>query len=107
MTDTTKPNARPSQARYRLMVAGRTLLAIFGGYALAAITTAFLSLTLPLDRSEAVAAATLASFAIMAAAVIWVFSARTLARAAIGLALPALCLGAGLWLALGSAVQPA
>ncbi|WP_026597481.1 hypothetical protein [Methylobacterium sp. 77] len=102
MTDPITTGARPSQGHYRLMVAGRTLLAIFGGYALAAIATAFLSLTLPLDRSEAVAAATLASFAIMAAAVIWVFSARSLGRAAIGLALPALCLGAGLWLALGS-----
>ncbi|GJE16085.1 iron transporter [Methylobacterium marchantiae] len=107
MTDTIKPSAGPSRGRYRVMVAARTLLAIFGGYGLAAIATAFLSLTLPLDRSEAVASATLASFAIMAGAVIWVFSARSLGRAAIGLALPALCLGAGLWLALGSAGQPA
>lgn len=89
------------------MVAGRTLLAIFGGYTLAAVATAFLSVTLPLDRSEAVAAATLASFAIMAAAVIWVFSARSLGQAVIGLGIPALFLGAGLWLALGSTVQPA
>lgn len=107
MIDPTKPNPRPSQRRYRLMVAARAVLAIFGGYGVAAIATAYLSLVLPLDRSEAVATATLASFAIMAVAVIWVFAARTLGGAAIGLALPAIGLGGGLWLALASTVQPA
>ena len=86
--------------RYRAAVAGRVLLAAFGGYAVAALATAFLSLTLPMVRSEAVATATLLSFAILAGAVIWVFAARTLTRAAIGLALPLALLGLGLWVAL-------
>ncbi|WP_247636543.1 iron transporter [Methylobacterium sp. 37f] len=87
--------------RYRAAVAGRVVLAAFGGYALAALATAFLSLTLPMVRSEAVATATLLSFAILAGAVIWVFAARTLLRAAIGLGIPMALVGVGLWVALG------
>ncbi|WP_292497310.1 iron transporter [Methylobacterium sp.] len=86
--------------RYRAAVAGRVLLAGFGGYAVAALATAFLSLTLPMVRSEAVATATLLSFAILAGAVIWVFAARTLARATLGLVLPAVLLGLGVWAAM-------
>jgi len=86
--------------RVRAMVAGRVVLATFGGYAIAALSTAFLSLALPMVRSEAVATATLLSFAVMVGAVVWVFSARTLGRAALGLAVPGILLGGGLWLAL-------
>ena len=86
--------------RYRSAVLGRVLLAAFGGYGVAALATAFLSLTLPMVRSEAVATATLLSFAILAGAVIWVFAARTLARAALGLAVPGALLAGGLWLAM-------
>lgn len=86
--------------RYRAMVAARVGLAAFGGYGVAALATAVLSLTLPMVRSEAVATATLLSFAILAGAVIWVFAACTLTRAAIGLALPLALLGLGLWVAL-------
>lgn len=107
MTEPLKTKTGSPHWRYRLMVGGRTVLAIFGGYAVAALATAFFSLVLPLDRSEAVAASTLASFAVMAGAVVWVFSARTLGRAALGLAIPALCLGLGLWLVMGSGGQPA
>jgi len=85
---------------YRGMVAGRVLLAAFGGYALAALSTALFSLILPLERSEAVAAATLASFAIMAFAVMAVFAARSLPVALLWLGLPIAALGGGLWLAL-------
>ncbi|SFG61192.1 iron transporter [Methylobacterium gossipiicola] len=86
--------------RLRAAVAGRVALAAFGGYGVAALATAFLSLVLPMARSEAVATATLLSFAILVGAVIWVFSARTLARAALGLAVPGGLLALGLWLAL-------
>lgn len=86
--------------RVRAAVTGRVALAAFGGYGVAALSTAFLSLALPMARSEAVATATLLSFAIMVGAVIWVFAARTLARAALGLAVPGGLLAAGLWLAL-------
>ncbi|MDP4023804.1 iron transporter [Methylobacterium sp. NEAU 140] len=87
----------------RLGVAGRVALAAFGGYAVAALAAALLALSLPLPRSEAVSAGTLGSFALMAAAVVWVFAARTLARAALGLGVVAAGLGGGVWLAGGFA----
>ncbi|UMY17366.1 iron transporter [Methylobacterium organophilum] len=91
----------------RAAVAGRIALAALGGYGLAALLTALLSLTLPLDRAEAVTASTLASFAVMALAVLYVFSARSLKAATIGLGLPLLGLGAALWLALSTGVGQA
>ncbi|KAB1070994.1 iron transporter [Methylobacterium planeticum] len=88
---------------YRAAVAGRVVLAALGGYGVAALCTALLSLTLPLVRSEAVTVATLASFAIMVGAVVYVFAARSLARAALGLGAVGLLLGGGLWLVNGFA----
>ncbi|MGH1574660.1 iron transporter [Methylobacterium sp. P31] len=90
--------ARQSSA-YRLSVAGRVLLAAFGGYAVAALSSALLSLILPFSQAEAVSTATLASFAILAVAVVWVFTARTLTRAALSLSLLAALLASALWLA--------
>jgi hypothetical protein len=92
------PGAGPVAA-YRLAVAGRVLLAGVGGYAVAALATALLALLLPGSRAEAVSAATLVSFAIMAAVAIWVFAVRSLARAVIGLGLIATLMAGGLWLA--------
>ncbi|GJD86173.1 hypothetical protein HPGCJGGD_4070 [Methylobacterium haplocladii] len=83
---------------YRAAVAGRVLLALVGGYALAALATAVLSLTLPLDPAEAVTVATLLSFAVMAVAVLFVFAARSLHVATLWLGLPIGALGLGLWL---------
>lgn len=73
------------------------LLAIVGGYALAALATAVLSLTLPLEPAEAVTAATLLSFTVMAVAVLFVFAARSLRVATLWLALPVGALSLGLW----------
>lgn len=73
------------------------LLAIVGGYALAALATAVLSLTLPLEPAEAVTAATLLSFTVMAVAVLFVFAARSLRVATLWLALPVGALNLGLW----------
>lgn len=89
---------RTSGWRYRSAVAGRVLLALVGGYALAALATAVLSLTLPLDPAEAVTAATLFSFTVMAVAVLYVFAARSLRVATLWLAVPISALGLGLWL---------
>ncbi|MHB2209366.1 iron transporter [Methylobacterium sp. CM6257] len=83
----------------RLSVAARVLLAAGGGYVIAALSAALLSLILPFSRAEAVSTATLVSFAILAGAVIWVFTARTLARAALSLSLLAALLTGALWLA--------
>jgi hypothetical protein len=83
----------------RMAVGGRLLLAALGGYAVAALATALLAVSLPGKKAEAVSAATLVSFAIMAAAIIWVFAARTLARAALVLAITASAMICALWLA--------
>lgn len=83
-------------------IAGRVALATVGGYGIAALATAFLSLTLPLTRSEAVTAATLLSFAVMAGVVVLVFAMRSLLRATVAVLSVALGFGAGLWLVAGS-----
>lgn len=67
--------------RQRLAIASRTILAIFGGYAFAALATASLALALPLTRPQAVLAATLSSFALYCALVIWAFAAASATRA--------------------------
>lgn len=69
------------QARYRLAIAARTLLAIGGGYVFAAVSTASLSIALPLPRPQAVLAATQLSFALYCGLVIWAFSAPSAVRA--------------------------
>ena len=97
-----------SEWRGRLAVAGRVALAAFGGYAVAALATALGAVTLPLSRAEAVSTSMLASFAVMAGAVVFVFAAATLRRAAIGILGTAAILTACLWLAGGfSAGVPA
>jgi hypothetical protein len=83
-------------------VAGRVVLAAAGGYAVAALATALLSLVLPMPRPEAVTTATLLSFAVMVGIVVVVFAARSLTRAAAIVGGLALVLGAALWLVIGS-----
>ena len=91
-----------SSALHRLLLASRVTAAIFGGYALASGATVFLSAVLPLARAEAVLAATLASFAVYTAAIIWAFAVRSVTRVWWGLMAPAVVLGGvGLLLARG------
>ncbi|MGP1717614.1 MAG: hypothetical protein ACTS9Y_10595 [Methylophilus sp.] len=78
-------------ARYRLMVASRILAAIIGGYALTSALSVLLALLLPVSRSEATLAATMLSFVLYAAVVLWVFAARSVMHIwlwLIGAALP-------------------
>lgn len=98
---TDDPPARTGQIgwRGRFAVAGRVALAAVGGYAVAALATALGALVLPLPRPEAVSAATQASFAVMAGAVVFVFAAASLTRAALGIGTCAALLTGGLWLA--------
>jgi len=84
--------------RYRLGVASRAIAAILGGYALAAASTAVLSLVLPLPRVDAVMTATLLSFTVYVFAAIWVFAARDALRAWLGIGVPTVVMGLGLWL---------
>ena len=82
--------------QYRLGVASRALAAIGGGYAVGALAAAVLALALPTSRVEAAVTGTLVSFVVFALAVMWVFAARSAARAWLGLAVPALALGLAL-----------
>lgn len=85
--------------RYRLAVASRALAAGLGGYALAAASTAALSLLLhpSLERVDAVMTATLLSWIVYALAIGWTFYARTAWLAWAGVLLPALALGAAVY----------
>ncbi|CAO3357898.1 DUF3649 domain-containing protein [Azospirillum melinis] len=65
-------------------LASRIVAALFGGYALAALGSVA-ALALPMSKPQAVLTGMLASFAIYAAAVVWVFSARSALRAWAGL----------------------
>ena len=78
----------------RVGIASRAVAALVGGYAFATVAGVFLSRVLPMARADAVLAATLASFGIFAAAVIWVFAARSAMRAWLGLLIPIAVLGA-------------
>ena len=74
----------------------RIVAALFGGYALAALASVAV-LALPISKPQAVIAGMLASFAIYAGAVIWVFAVRSALRAWLGLAAVATPLLAAAW----------
>ncbi len=88
----------------KLEILSRVAAALVGGYALASAATLLLAAVLPQARAEAVLTATLFSFAVYTAAVVWVFAQHRLRRAWIGLlGLSALLGGLGLLLARGQA----
>lgn len=74
----------------------RVVAALLGGYALAALSSAA-ALALPLSKPQAVLTGMLASFAIYAAAVIWVFAVRSALKAWAGLILVAAALSPLAW----------
>lgn len=74
---------------YRFGVLSRTLAAVAGGYCLASILAILLARSLPLPAASALMTALLLGFLLHAAAVIWVFAARTALRAWVGLLVPA------------------
>ena len=79
----------------------RLVAGVGGGYAVAALLTAVLSGTLPMARSEAVLTATMASFAIHAAVIIWAFAAHSALRAFAGVLAVAALLVLALYLPRG------
>ena len=86
-----------------LMLLSRTAAAILGGYALAAAAVIFLGAILPLPKGQAILAASLASFAVYTAAIVWVFAVQDNRRAWLGLLLPAVVLTLlGWWLGSGA-----
>lgn len=82
----------------QLAIASRVSAAIFGGYGLASLASIALAAVLPGGRADGVLGAIQSSFAIYAAAILWVFSARTATRAWVGLLVPTALLGALAWI---------
>ncbi|MCY1338302.1 hypothetical protein D9M68_279030 [compost metagenome] len=74
-------NVSNTKTSTRWDVTARVLAAILGGYALAYAATAFLSVYLPLVRSDRVVFASLACFAVYTTAIIYAFAARSALRA--------------------------
>ena len=97
MTTHTARPLRVPLAR-RLSVLSRIAAAIFGGYALATVFSITLAGQLPAPMADAVLAATLLSFAVYAAAILWAFAARTARLAWLGLLVPTALCGALAWL---------
>jgi hypothetical protein len=83
----------PTPTRPRLALISRIVAAVIGGYALASVFSIFLSYLLPSELPEAVLGATLFSFAIYTAAIIWVFAAASATRAWLGLLIPGALMG--------------
>lgn len=88
-----------STYRYRGLIS-RLIAAILGGYCLAALASVAV-LALPMDKGQAVLTGMLASFAIYATAVIWVFAARSAWRAWAGLWVVSLPLAIAAWYGAG------
>lgn len=91
---TTRPAPREAERARAAGIALRTVAAIGGAYALAALAALALTTTLPLDRADAVLTGMMASFAVHAAAVVWVFAAPSAARAWAGITATAVLLAA-------------
>lgn len=88
----------------RLSIASRTVAAVFGGYAMAALVASAFARWLPIARVEAVITGMLSSFAVYATVVILAFAMRSATRVWLWLAAFGLPLaGALAWSMHGSA----
>lgn len=66
--------------RHGLDILQRAIAAIFAGYGIASVGTIALARHLPLERSEAVMAATMIGFLLHACVALWAFAARDTLR---------------------------
>lgn len=80
-------------------IALRTLLAGLGGYALSVTSGLLLSFILPTSREHAIVYASMLSFAIMTAAIMWAFALASWQQVAKGMLLANLVCGLLAWLA--------
>lgn len=78
-----------------LGVFSRTLASILGGYALAASVNVFLSLALPMQRSQAVLTSMLLAIVACACVPLWAFATRSALRAWVGVLIPTLLFALG------------
>jgi hypothetical protein len=89
-------NSLEHRARATGPLISRIVAALFGGYALAALSSVAV-LALPMSRPQAVLTGMLASFLIYAGAVIWVFAVRSALKAWVGLIVVAVPLALAAW----------
>lgn len=75
-----QPAAKVMSSRTRANLAARVLLALAGGYVLMSLWAAWLSVTLPLPRHEAVMIASISSFMVFPVYASWVFYSASLKR---------------------------
>jgi|SRR5699024_10751588 len=83
-----------------LQVSARVAAALPGGYVAAVLATMLLARVLPMPRTEASMAATLASFAVYAAIALWAFAARSAVRLWLWLLAAMAALGTATWLSI-------
>ncbi len=69
-------------------MAARVVAGIAGGYALAAFFSTTVALLVRTPREEAALLGAVPSFLVFAAAIVWAFTARSVARAWAGIGLP-------------------
>lgn len=79
------PAKRVARGNGHGLLWARALLALLGGYAVAACWAAALARLLPGAKADATLVATMAAFVVYALAAIWAYAARSTLRAAVGL----------------------
>lgn len=79
------PAKRVARGNGHGLLWARGLLALLGGYAVAACWAAALARLLPGAKADATLVATMAAFVVYALAAIWAYAARSTLRAAVGL----------------------
>lgn len=79
---------RPLYMKYRLTILYRFVLAIFGGYALAVVSSLLLSVVFSNIPASAVMSATMLAFIIHCGIFIWVFMVNSTIKASLGVIIP-------------------
>ncbi|QTD43628.1 DUF3649 domain-containing protein [Ottowia testudinis] len=89
----------PPSLASALPVLARVASAVLGGYALTVLTAIALAGVLPLSRADGVLTGMLAAFPLYAAAVMWVFAAKSARLACLGMLGAVVLAGAAAWVA--------
>ena len=79
-------------------IAARVFAAVVLGYLVTNTSAVLLGFLLPLPKIDAVITASLLSFAIYTALILWIFTVKTLRRVWLGLGLASVVTGGGAWL---------
>lgn len=87
-----KNKVQPQLMAYRFMIFYRFLLALIGGYVLAALSAILIAKGFNEYRSSAAMTATMLGFCIHTAAFIWVFMVNKTLKASLGIVVPILLL---------------